>query len=134
MNKTTISILMLVAFSVTLYFAYEYSEDVKIQKAERERRFVLKLNSLFITPMSKADLQELCQCTIKVISSTNLSVISNVEIENIKVFNSLGQKINEFSNIDSKEAILKTVIKNQSTYLLQIQLIDGKIINKKIIF
>ena len=71
---------------------------------------------------------------IKVISSTNLSVISNVEIENIKVFNSLGQKINEFSNIDSKEAILKTVIKNQSTYLLQIQLIDGKIINKKIIF
>ena len=71
---------------------------------------------------------------IKVISSTNLSVISNVEIENIKVFNSLGQKINEFSTIDSKEAILKTVIKNQSTYLLQIQLIDGKIINKKIIF
>jgi hypothetical protein len=46
----------------------------------------------------------------------------------------LGQKINEFSTIDSKEAILKTVIKNQSTYLLQIQLIDGKIINKKIIF
>ncbi|WP_445766730.1 hypothetical protein [Rheinheimera sp.] len=73
MNKTTISILMLIAFSVTLYFAYEYFEDVKIQKAEREQSFLLKLNSLFITPMSKPDLQELCQCTITVISSTPIT-------------------------------------------------------------
>lgn len=70
---------------------------------------------------------------IKVITNTEVAVSSsNLQMESIAVFNLLGQKLNQYDNINSDYVVLSGLPKNNTTLLLKIKLQTGETIVKKI--
>lgn len=73
--------------------------------------------------------------SIKVITNAEVSVSSNnLQMESIEVFNLLGQKLNQYDNINSDYIILSGLHKNNTTLLLKIKLQTGETITRKIIY
>ena len=72
---------------------------------------------------------------IQIIRNDLLSVIStNQQIKSVRVFDVLGRHLIYKDNINNTEVVFETLLKNNSTLLLQITLEDGTIINKKALF
>jgi hypothetical protein len=73
--------------------------------------------------------------SISVISNDVIKVKSSNEIiDSIVVYDVVGRKLKSYETINSKEATLTNLIKNNTTLLLQIKLQNGTIVNEKVIY
>jgi len=73
--------------------------------------------------------------SILVITNTEVTVnSSNLEMASIEVYNLLGQKLDQFDNINSTRAVLSGLQKNNTTLLLKIKLQSGQTVTRKILY
>jgi hypothetical protein len=95
-----------------------------------EDRFVLLYNS---SRLSQDDVA--LTNNLMVVSNEDVTIYSSIEnIKSIQVHDLLGRIIKTYQNIDSTEFKLNNLQKNNSTLLLKIELNNGIIIDKKIIY
>jgi hypothetical protein len=95
-----------------------------------ENRFVLLYNS---SRLSQDDVA--LANNLMVVANDNVTIHSSMEnINTIEVYDVLGKLIKTYSNVDSKEFMLKNLTKNNTTLLVKIELANGAIVNKKVIF
>lgn len=72
---------------------------------------------------------------IKVFVNNQVAVSSaNLAMESIEVYNLLGQKLDQYKNINSDYVILSNLRKNDITLFLKIKMQTGEIVTKKIIY
>ncbi|KIX19843.1 hypothetical protein SY27_17510 [Flavobacterium sp. 316] len=96
-----------------------------------DNRFILRyttntLSNLDVTPNEN---------NIIVISNENLTIkATEKEIKTIQIFDVLGKKLTDIQNISTSEVIVQNLQKNNTTLILQIELVNGNIIHKKVIF
>lgn len=70
---------------------------------------------------------------VKVLTNQHISIYSSLEnLENVSVYNILGQNLANFEKIQSKDLTITTLSKNNNTLLLVIQLENQEIVVKKI--
>ena len=95
-----------------------------------ENRFVLLYNS---SRLSQDDVT--LENNLTVVTNDNVTLYSsNENINSIEVYDLLGKVVNKYNNINSKEFMLSSLTKNNTTLLLKVKLNNGVIVNKKIIF
>jgi len=69
--------------------------------------------------------------------TTENGINLNSKLENIKnyiVYNVLGQTITSKNNVDTKESVINSILKNNQTLIVKLTLENGQIVTKKIIF
>lgn len=71
---------------------------------------------------------------IKVIYQNNILLQATKTIKTVKVYNTLGQLINTYNDINSNEIELNLIPKNNTTWLLKIELDNGIVIGRKVVF
>ena len=102
-----------------------------ISEGTNNNRFILKFKD---NRLSNEDIEEL-ENNIWVISNDILTVRSTkYSIKSITIHDVIGRLIEQKKNINSNEILFNSIHKNKSTLLLKIELENGTIINKKIIF
>jgi len=70
-----------------------------------------------------------------VISNNNLTVLSTqVSIESVEVFNTLGKIIDIYKDVNSTTAVLSNIRKNNNALFLKIKLSNGQLLTKKTIY
>ena len=73
MIKNILSVFLVIAFSAIFYGTYVFFSEAREEKEASIAHFTKLTNSLFISPLSQADLQALCDCDITPLSYQPLS-------------------------------------------------------------
>ena len=95
-----------------------------------ENRFVLLYNS---SRLSQDDVA--LTNNLLVVTNDNVTIHSSIEkINTIEVYDVLGKLIKTYSSVDSQEFMLRDLSKNNTTLLVKIELANGTVVNKKVIF
>ena len=72
---------------------------------------------------------------VSIISNNSLSVLSTqITVESVEVFNTLGQLIDTYRDINSTSVILSNVRKTNSGLFLKIKLSNGQFLTKKTLY
>ena len=72
---------------------------------------------------------------IKVVTNDKIEINSSIEIiKAVTIFDVLGRKLAEYNDVNSQAFIISNLIKNNTSLLLNITLINDKVITKKVIF
>jgi hypothetical protein len=94
-------------------------------------RFILRYTE---SRLGNEDLEDLTN-NIWVITNDNLSVKStSIEIKSVTIHDVLGRIISNKNNVNSNEVSFGNIQKNNTTLLVKIELTNGTIVNKKVIF
>lgn len=72
--------------------------------------------------------------TIKVMVKNEVSIVSSETMQEVVVYNVVGQILDRYSNIAANTITLTTLQQTQKTLLLKIKLNNGKTVTRKIIF
>jgi hypothetical protein len=94
-------------------------------------RFVLRYTD---SRLGNDDLESLTN-NVWVVANDNLSVKStSIEIKSVTIHDVLGRVISVRDNVNSNEVSFGNIQKNNTTLLVKIQLTNGAIVNKKVIY
>ena len=72
--------------------------------------------------------------TLKVMVNNQVTIESSEIMQEVTVYNILGQILDQYSNIAADKVTLTKLAKTQKTLLLKIKLDNGKVVNKKVVF
>lgn len=94
-----------------------------------ENRFILKYVS---TTLGNSEFNA---NAVTVATNTNINIHSSNELlDSIIVYDILGRKLAEYKNVNATEFIIKNLMKNDTTLVLEIKTESGTITHKKIIY